>query len=101
MMINALTNNAVDKIEQHQRDTLGRARAAKPAELTAGAIVNDREGTAIARIEQVDADGVVVSSGTARVKVPADAFGHNKVGLLLDMSKGQFDQIVAQANTHN
>jgi hypothetical protein len=32
------------------------------------------------------------------VKIPSDAFGHNKRGLLLDMTKAQFDQIVAKAN---
>jgi hypothetical protein len=51
----------------------------------------------MAKIEQVDADGVVVSMGTAKVKVPVEAFGHNKAGLLLDMTRAQFEQVVAQA----
>jgi hypothetical protein len=76
-----------------------RARPAKADELTAGAMVNDRSGAAIAKIEQVDADGVVVSTGLAKIKVPKEAFGHNKAGLLLDMTKAQFEQVVAQANT--
>ena len=77
---------------------LGAARPAKPNELTAGAPVNDKAGALIAKIDQIDPDGIVVSTGTARVKIPADAFGHNKAGLLLDMTKAQFDQIVAKAN---
>jgi hypothetical protein len=74
-----------------------RARPAKPEELIAGATVNDKTGAALAKIEQVDADGVVVSTGLAKVKVPKEAFGHNKAGLLLDMTKAQFEQVIAQA----
>lgn len=77
---------------------LGPARSAKASELIAGAIVNDKTGAAIAKIDEVDADGVVVSIGTAKVKVPTDAFGHNRAGLLLDMTRAQFEQIVANAN---
>jgi len=68
-------------------------------EARAGASINDKTGILIARIEKVDPDGVVVTVGTAKVKVPADAFGHNNLGLLLDMTKAQFDQVVAQTNT--
>jgi hypothetical protein len=32
------------------------------------------------------------------VKIPSNAFGHNKRGLLLDMTKSDFDKIVAKAN---
>jgi hypothetical protein len=78
-------------------DKLGPARPARKNELTAGAIVNDKTGAAIARIDSLDPDGVVVSMGAAKVKVPAEAFGHNKAGLLLDMTKAQFEQVVAQA----
>lgn len=77
---------------------LGAARPAKATELIAGANVNDKTGALIAKIDQVDPDGIVVSTGAAKVKIPTNAFGHNKAGLLLDMTKAQFDQIVAKAN---
>jgi hypothetical protein len=77
---------------------LGPARPAKKDELVVGAPVNDKTGVAMAKVEQVDADGVIVSVGTAKIKVPAEAFGHNKAGLLLDTTKAQFEQVVAQAN---
>jgi|SRR3954469_9223645 hypothetical protein len=76
---------------------LGSARPATKEELALGAIVNDKSGAAMAKIQEVDPDGVVVSMGLAKVKVPAEAFGHNKAGLLLDMTKAQFEQVVAQA----
>ena len=77
---------------------LGRSRPAKASELAAGAAVNDKTGVVIARIDQIDTDGVVVSNATGKVKVPADAFGYNKAGVLLDMTKAQFEQIVKKAN---
>lgn len=76
----------------------GAARPAKKSELAAGAPVNDNSGAAMAKIDEVDADGVVVSMGAAKVKIPAEAFGHNKAGLLLDMTRAQFQQIVSKAN---
>lgn len=76
----------------------GPSRPAKASELVVGTGVNDKTGLAMAKIDQVDPDGVVVSTATGKVKIPADAFGHNKRGLLLDMTKAQFDQIVAKAN---
>jgi hypothetical protein len=99
----ALQDLSGDKATAAQKyaGKLGPARPAKVDELIAGAAVNDKTGVAIAKIEQVDPDGVVVSSGMSKVKVPTDAFGHNRAGLLLDMSKSQFDQIVASASvTH-
>lgn len=101
------STNPVDQMTQRQGlqdlstdKTAGkRSRSATKDELTAGATVNDKTGAAMAKIEEVDADGIVVSMGAAKVKVPAEAFGHNKAGLLLDMTKAQFEQVVAQANT--
>jgi hypothetical protein len=89
---------ATNQRAKKSSNQLGPARPAKASELIAGAIVNDKTGAAIAKIDEVDADGVVVSIGTAKVKVPTDAFGHNRAGLLLDMTRAQFEQIVANAN---
>lgn len=75
-----------------------RSRPATAAELVAGATVHDKTGVAMGTIEKIDPDGVVVATATGKVKIPADAIGHNKAGLLLDTSKAQFDQIVAKAN---
>ena len=78
--------------------SLGPSRPANSAELTAGATVNDKAGKAMAKVDQVDADGVVISTATGKVRIPTEAFGHNRAGLLLDMTKAQFDEIVAKAN---
>lgn len=73
------------------------ARPAKPSELTIGATLADDEGAEVGYIKAVDPDGVVVATVGGQVKVPADAFGKNKKGLLIGMSKADFDKLVAQA----
>jgi hypothetical protein len=77
---------------------MGPARPATASELSVGANVNDLTGVLIAKIDQIDPDGVILSSDAGKLKIPANAFGHNKAGLLLDMTKAQFDQIVEKAN---
>ena len=96
---NGIRNNDMERTAERLRQKdLGTARPAKAKELAAGAMVNDNTGTAIATIVRNDPDGVVVATPTGKVKVPADAFGHNNAGLLLDMTKADFDKIVARAN---
>lgn len=77
---------------------LGHPRPADAKELTQGLTVNDRSGIAIATIVAVGPDGVVLSDGNLKVKVPANAFGHNNAGLLLDTTKSDFHQLVTKAN---
>ena len=76
----------------------GRTRPAKADEVVAGAQLLDKAGVAIGTIESVAADGAVVATLTGKVKVPLEAFGINKKGLLVDLSKKEFDTLVAQAN---
>lgn len=96
---NGIRNNDMERTAERLRQKdLGPARPAKTKELATGATVNDKTGTAMATVVTIDADGVVVATPTGKVKVPADAFGHNNAGLLLDMTKADFDKIVARAN---
>lgn len=91
---------ALNNLPEQQKalSKLGPARPAKPAELVVGADINDKTGVFIAKIQKIDPDGVVVADGVSVVKIPADAFGHNKAGLLLDTSKADFDKRVAEAH---
>lgn len=96
---NGIRNNDMERTAERLRQKeLGPARPAKAKEIAAGAMVNDKTGAAMATIVTIDPDGVVVATPTGKVKVPADAFGHNNAGLLLDMTKADFDKIVARAN---
>jgi hypothetical protein len=76
----------------------GAARPAKPDEVKVGEAVSDRNGKALGTIEAVDAGGAVVATAAGKAKVPLDAFGKNRKGLLLGVSKAEFDSLVAKAN---
>jgi hypothetical protein len=89
--------NRVEKAAEAARKSGDRARPAKAEELTAGSIVNDSAGQQLATIEGVEIDGVILVNGAGKVKVPLEAFGLNKKGLLLDVTKDQFDQLVTSA----
>jgi hypothetical protein len=75
-----------------------RATAATAQDLVAGSAVRDKAGTPIGTIESVDVTGVVVVSAAGKVKVPAEAFGKDRHGLLIQIGKAEFDAAVAQAN---
>ncbi len=75
-----------------------RARAAKPHEIVAGAVIADKTGASIGVIETVEPDGAVVRTATGKVKVPLEGFGIKGNALLLDMSKAEFDALVASVS---
>jgi hypothetical protein len=104
------TNDRVfDRDEQIRRGTqealdrraaeagAGRARPAKAGEVKAGLAVADKSGAALGTIESVGADGAVVAGAAGKVKVPLEAFGMGRNGLLLGVTKREFDSLVAKA----
>ncbi|HEY0414028.1 MAG TPA: hypothetical protein VGD66_12900 [Allosphingosinicella sp.] len=88
---------ADDRAAEAARRANGRARPAKPADLLAGAAISDSGGKPVGTIEAVDADGAIVATAAGKVKVPLDAFGKNKAGLLIGMTKAEFEALVAKA----
>jgi hypothetical protein len=95
----------VDQMNRHIRERGGnsaahvdRARPATAADVIAGAAVNDRAGIQLGTIESVDASGAVILTAVGRARIPIEAFGKNSHGLLLQITKAQFDASVAQAN---
>jgi hypothetical protein len=75
-----------------------KAVSAVAADLVVGRFVHDKSGTQIGEIQGVEADGVIIASDTGKVKVPTEAFGKDKRGLLLQITKAEFDAAVASAN---
>lgn len=84
--------------EATRRSAGGKARPAKTGEVVAGQPVNDSRGTAVGTIELVEGDGAVVAAAAGKVKVPLEAFGKNRGGLVLAVTKLEFDALVAKAN---
>ncbi len=74
-----------------------RAVAATAAEIIPGSDVSDSRGKPVGKVESVSADGAVVVAAGGKVMVPLGAFGKNKKGLLLSITKSEFDAAVASA----
>jgi hypothetical protein len=75
-----------------------RAVAAKPEEVTPGKEVRDSKGVVMGRIESAGIGSAVVATDAGKVEVPLEAFGKNGKGLLIAMTKAEFDKLVAQVN---
>jgi hypothetical protein len=76
----------------------GRAVPARPADVVAAAAVFDSGGQSVGAIEAVDPDGAIVVTNVGKVKVPLNAFGKNRLGLVIGLSKKDFETLVAKAN---
>lgn len=75
-----------------------RPRPARPEEIVAGSLLTDSAGETIGTIEQVSADGAVVSNGALRVMVPLDAFGIAGNRLMLGISRVEFEAAAVRAS---
>jgi hypothetical protein len=108
---NAVATSNRDQVEgyNHVANTLeGRnaSKASKPttskaaaaADMIVGAPIRDVEGKPIGKVASLDPDGVVVDTGQSKVKIPLDAFGKDKSGLLIGITAANFNDIVAKAH---
>lgn len=92
---NAGYNRVVGKLDPQAKEQpgglKGKAVAAKAEDLKTGSPLRDKDGVPIGA---VDAEGVVVDTGTTKIRVPAEAFGKDDAGLLLGISKAQFAELI-------
>lgn len=82
---------------QAARSKYGRAVPAKASEVLVQATVYDPSGETVGTIDSVDADGAVVATAVGKVKIPLNAFGKNRQGLLVGVSKKDFEAQVTKA----
>jgi hypothetical protein len=75
-----------------------RAVPAKPADVTAGSEVRDSKGVVLGKVESTSMAAAVVATEAGKVEVPLEAFGKNNKGLLLALTKADFDKMVTGAN---
>jgi hypothetical protein len=66
-------------------------KPATAADIKAGVEIFDQKGGAVGKVESVDADGVVVSTGSVKAKIPASSFGRGDKGLVIAMTKAEFE----------
>jgi hypothetical protein len=75
----------------------GGTRPANAAEIAIGSQVRDKRGKPVGAVEGVEADGAVVVTAAGKVKVPLEAFGKDDKGLVIGITKAEFDKLVASA----
>lgn len=89
---------AADLSGKSQQRAKPAAVPATAADIKAGAALRDVNGAAIGTIVSIDGDQAVVDTGQTKIGVPLIAFGKDSKGLLLAMTAGQFNQLVAAAH---
>jgi hypothetical protein len=98
---NAGYNRVVGQLDPQAKEQpaglKGKAIPANAEDLKAGSPLRDKDGIPIGAVSAVDAEGVIVDTGTTKIRVPAAAFGKDEAGLLLGISKAQFAELVAGA----
>ena len=95
-LIGAADSTQPAKKQAHAASTA--AVAATAADLTVGSALRDSKGVHIGAVSQVDPDGVVVDTGTTKIKVPATAFGKDSQGLMLGITAEKFNELIAKAH---
>lgn len=71
--------------------------AATQADIKAGVEVFDNAGVAVGTVQSVTATGAVVASGKLRAEVPTASFAKNAKGLVIGISKAEFEAAVSKA----
>jgi hypothetical protein len=95
--INRATQN-LDAQGKARQPQPGRTRPANAAEILLGSEVRDKRNKPVGTIEMVEADGAVVVTAAGKVKVPLEAIGTDGKGLIIGITKAEFDKLVAAAN---
>lgn len=73
--------------------------AATHADLKTGAAVYDSAGATVGTIQSVTATGAVVVSGKLRAEIPAASFAKNSRGLVIGITKAEFEAAVTRAKS--
>ena len=61
------------------------------ADVKAGAQVFDQQGGTVGKVDSVDPEGVVVSTGSVRAKIPLSSFGAGSKGLVIGATKAELE----------
>ena len=95
----AAYNSAISQLSP--RGVKGAPVPAAAADVVAGRPLRDIKGEPIARVDAVDAQGVIVTAGSTRVRLPLNAFGKDEIGLLLGITADKFRALVVKATSAN
>lgn len=90
--------NNLERQPANSKSSSGAVRKVVASDIVVGASVRDVNGQPIGKVASIDADGVVVDTGQAKVKVPLIGFGKDNNGLLIGITAQKFAGLVAQAH---
>jgi hypothetical protein len=100
----AARDAAIAKQQAASRGESGRKSRTVPAlpgDVTVGALVRDSKGVPVGAIESISMSAAVLKADAGAVEVPLEAFGKDGKGLLIGMTKADFDKAVAAATAKN
>jgi hypothetical protein len=73
----------------------GPVTEASVTDVREGIQVRDPAGGLVGRVESVDSEGAVVSTGNVRAKLPFRSFGKNNLGLVISLTRSQLEAAAA------
>ena len=76
-------------------------KPATSADVKAGASVFDQQGGTVGKVDSVDAEGVVISTGSVRAKIPLSSVGVGSKGLVIGATKAELEAEAKKANKPN
>ena len=85
---------AAPQATEQQSDTQTPASQVKPAtaaDIKTGAEVHDQKGDLVGKVESVDAEGAVVSTGTTRAKIALSGIGVSEKGLVVGITRAELE----------
>jgi hypothetical protein len=74
-------------------------KPATQADVRVGAAVSDSTGVSFGKVEAVDAQGVTISSGAIRAKLPLTSVGVGPNGLVISVTKAEFEAAAKAAGS--
>ncbi|MES2988455.1 MAG: hypothetical protein V4808_11160 [Pseudomonadota bacterium] len=90
--------DAIADAKSPKKPKSSRAIPATPEDVTVGSEIRDTKGVVLGKVDSVSMSAAVVASESGKVEVPLESFGKNNKGLLLSLTKAEFDAAVAAAN---
>lgn len=82
------TQQSTTTTTTQQSEQLKRATS---ADVKAGANVFDQQGGSVGTVDSIDSEGVVISTGSARVKIPLSSVGVGSKGLVIGATKAELE----------
>ena len=99
ILLLALPAPALAQQPEHPKQEAQAPTEASQADLVAGAEVRGPDGNVVGTIEEPDGEGAVVSTGSARARLPLNNFRKTQRGLIIGVTRAQFEATVNRSSS--